>query len=417
MSVFKRKRKNPDGTVTESDTYYIKFDYRGEQYPRKTPYTRREDAEKFLNELKRATTAGEWQSVKSQLESLRLRKTAPLIETTSLEQLRDSYRRHSLIIHKEANIRSLRLCIIRAYAAEDPQLAQVADRWLTYPVSILNESFVWKWRQAIADSVADASREDRARTFRSANSTFTQARSLFTPEIRSAYFHYDKITLPDTIDGFLKAPLFPEPLKKADYKKPSDTIISKTFDALEVLGKEGAAGDLLKLNMYRAIWLALGFALRKSEAAAVKTSWFILRDGKPYLAGDKLSKDGLTPDIKCHNGAWERLVPVLPKGDGDRYVIEGTDTERQHEVFKRIGHWMTALGWKTQKRYHEFRAWAICQVILAHKNDLYAGQRFARHATIQTTEQNYGRYLTDHPIDTTLQLPTIQTPKIQIYNP
>jgi hypothetical protein len=325
MSVFKRKRKLSDGTTLEDSTFSIKFNWQGEQILRKTPYTRREDAERVLKELKRTAHSGAWHQARQTLDNLRLRKTVPEIETTSIDTICAAYEKHTLIkpLTARANVCALLRAIAKVCgAAPDPR---------TQPISVLDSNFIWSWRKAIAESVRDATPEIQKRTYGSANSAMSQARCLFTSEMRSAYLQYEKIKLPETLRGFIEEPLFPQPKKKSDYKKPSDAILAKTFQSLEDLRHTD-------LNAYRAVWLAIGFALRKGEIRLARTTWFITRDGKPYLLGDKLSKDHLLPDIKCHAGAWEKLAAVLPAGD--TYVLEGDNTERCHKTFARIG----ALG-------------------------------------------------------------------------
>ena len=160
--------------------------------------------------------------------------------------------------------------------------------------------------------------------------------------------------------------------------------------------------------MYRAIWLAIGFGLRKSEIAAARRDWFHQVDGVMYCRGDALAKNHKYPEIRAQLGAWPKLEPVLRDHAPDAPILTGTATERNEDTFRRISEWMRTLGWETQHHIHEFRAWAGCQIAMAAGGrGLLDAMVFMRHASYATTEKYYGHHMKIKLGEVQLSLPTI----------
>lgn len=291
---------------------------------------------------------------------------------------------------------------------------------------------LWNWKQQVLVSAAAetdpaqsamAVRKDRHRQLlRSANSRITQARSIFTADLQAHYKRAGKLTLPKTIDDFLKEPRFPtDETGKTDYWPPGDNIIAQTFAALEKLNPPWPAGpdtfgpfapqEGEDLNLYLAIWLTLGFGLRKSEISQAKASWFVELNGIRYIAGDELAKNDRFPRVRCQLGAWDKLAPHIQGLASADYILRGSDHERTDDVFRRCSIWLRKLGWNTQKAIHEFRSYAGCQIAMGDRKgpvDIRSAQEFLRHANITTTENFYMRYLRSQLKEVHLQIPTIQ---------
>ena len=184
-------------------------------------------------------------------------------------------------------------------------------------------------------------------------------------------------------------------------------------DGFEALEKERAANR----NRYIAVWLAVGFGLRKSEIAAVKAGWFLRQGGTVRLElrgtvvpgqvskEKSTTKNGTTwPCIDVSNGAWEKLEPIIAGLQPDEYVIQcPTATERVEGIFRRVSSWMRDLGWGTQKTIHEFRAFGGCQV--AMRDGIEAASRWLRHSSIVVTQKHYGRYLRPKITNAPIELP------------
>jgi integrase len=206
------------------------------------------------------------------------------------------------------------------------------------------------------------------------------------------------LDLPANLDEFRTAPGFRD-VTKHDYEIPSDGRIQATLEDLEATKASHPA-------RYVACWLAIGFGLRRSEAACVRRDWFRQIDGRWHIeiraVADALdatterpvTKNGqVRPLIPCANGAWERLAPFIQDATQpiDSYLIAGTGTYRREHLFREISLWLRRHGWQTQKAYHELRAWAGCQVGMAFGFDV--ASQWLRHGSIVTTQQFYGRYL------------------------
>lgn len=294
---------------------------------------------------------------------------------------------------RAGNIYSIRNLVRRATGAEDGAAVDAT------PLDQLTGDLVFNFRQVVLDAAEEEDADDvrAAQLQRSANSILRQGRSLFTPAMLSYYKRAAKLELPACIRDFVDEPGF-RGVTKTDYNKPNDQIIARTFADLPAL-------ETADPNLYRAIWAALGYGLRKSEISAARVAWFAQRDGASYLRGDVLDKSGKIPDILCQLGADVHLAPHLANRPAAEHLLSGHDTERKELVFRRAGEWMEARGWGTQKRIHEFRAFAICQVAMATGNLLEA-QKWARHASYSTTEKNYGRYITAGRTRVKLVLPT-----------
>lgn len=286
----------------------------------------------------------------------------------------------------------------------------------------LTAATVFRWKQATsARAEAADTAAQTASAYRSANSTLRKVKSLFTHELAEAFRFAHQLTLPANLAEFRAAPGFAD-VAKHDYRIPSDTLLAATFSSLSAGGEgRGEVAPLLHSSFSlppsgrTAIWLALGFGLRKSEAAAVRGNWIVMLDGVPHLelravadpvhhlAELDVTKNGTAcPRIRVTNGAWEHLAPVFAAA-GTGYVLPGSPTYRCEGIFREIADWMRALGWNTQKAFHEWRAYAGCQV--AMRDGLLTASQWLRHSSITVTEAAYGRYIRTTATDAPLTLP------------
>lgn len=282
----------------------------------------------------------------------------------------------------------------------------------------LTAATVFRWKQATsARAEAADTAAQTASSYRSANSTLRKVKSLFTHELAEAFRFTHQLTLPANLAEFRAAPGFAD-VAKHDYRIPSDTLLAATFAALS-----DARSPISHLQT--PIWLAIGFGLRKSEAAAVRGNWIVMLNGVPHLelravadpvhhlAELDVTKNGTAcPRIRVTNGAWEHLVPVFAAA-GSGYVLPGSPTYRCEGIFREIADWMRSLGWNTQKAFHEWRAYAGCQV--AMRDGLLTASQWLRHSSITVTEAAYGRYIRTSATDAPLTLPkpvTTFTPQL-----
>lgn len=303
--------------------------------------------------------------------------------------------------------RNYPLCLRRILAVAlpsgtDPDQVSLLD---------LTARLVFEWRAKVAATVPAGDDAQRRKVEGSANSMLNQARGLFSARAMEHYRLVAKIDLPPNIREFLDAPGFTDVVKE-EYHLPPDSVVARTF--ADLAGKRESDPDV-----FVATWLALGFGLRKSEAAAVRAGWFRVTPQGVFLdlratlvpgsfAEKASTKNGsVCPSIQCSNGAWQHLQPIVASLQAEDYLLRApTATGRCEEVFRRLSAWMADLGWATDKKLHELRAYAGCQV--ARRDGIEAASRWLRHSSIVVTQRHYGRYLRPTITDAPLQIPSLQ---------
>lgn len=388
MNVFLRYPDQP------AATYYARWTGPDRKRHLRNTFTSiKADAEKIMRKFASATATGRFAA----LDATKAKQKAVVTVAQIITQY-DTAARELAEATRTGNVCCLRNLLRRGLPAGDRPEPLTDDEIDTIPLTDLTGDVVFRYRQSVLDAAEeeDADEVRSAQLQRSANSVMRQGRSLFTPAMLSYYKRAARLEIPGCIRDFCDEPGF-RGVTKTDYNKPTDQIITRTFADL-------AALETADANLYRAIWAALGYGLRKSEIGAARVAWFVTRDGTSYLRGDVLDKSGKIPDILCQLGADIKLAPHLVDRPAADYLLTGNATERQELVFRRCGEWMAARGWGTQKRIHEFRAFAICQVAQATGNLLEA-QKWARHASYSTTEKSYGRYIAAGRTQVKLVLP------------
>jgi integrase len=236
--------------------------------------------------------------------------------------------------------------------------------------------------------------ERRARG--TANSTLNQAKSVFTAAAMQLYKDRG-LEVPDVEPFRLEAPL--RGAAKKNYCLPDDLLIERTFTELQRLGLGTWSGRLTiapadQKEMFRAICLAVGAGLRKSEINRATWRWFVERGGRPWLRTGLITKNKDGIDMPILQEWWARLKALRPEGSTEDSTVL---VDPKQQVYVNIGQWMAELGWQTQKKLHEFRAYVGCQV--AEKHGIETASLFLRHGDIRTTQRYYGRYLKLRVID------------------
>lgn len=380
--------------------YTFQFHYGGQLHRKNTGQTDKRQAQEYARRYLEALKSGRLED----LRELSFRQTVP---TITLGEIVKRFQAYASVEHFAKStpmnyITSLKLVLERAGRTG----------WEGFPVSSLTPRLVYDYRAAIAEMATKEKADDarRRQLEASANSTLTQARALFSRRALEYYREVAGLTLPD-LQPFLRAPGFPE-VQKTDYRMPSDAVVAATFQHLPEL----ATTDR---DVFVAIWLALGFGLRKSEIGAVRAGWFrqtptgveleLRSTVIPKTIQEKSStKNGtVCPVIPETNGAWSHLEPLLRDLGPEDYVLRcGAASARTATVFRRLGAWLTAQGWETEKKCHELRAYAGCQV--AMRDGIEAASKWLRHSSIVVTQQNYGRYLRPKISRAELDIPKVE---------
>lgn len=279
------------------------------------------------------------------------------------------------------------------------------EGWEAIPLETYTPGLAFRYKESVSAVPADPARAQQLR--RSANSVMRQAKGMFSRRALEHYRLVAQLPLPDSLPAFLAAPGFSDTVKE-EYHLPADAVVTATFKSLDETQADYP-------NRFMAVWLAVGFGLRKSEIAAVRAGWFkrtpqggvqlelrsTVVPGKVAIEKPTTKNGSQCPRIDASNGAWAKLEPMISKMQPDDYVLQcPTATDRVEGVFRGISAWMQGLGWGTQKQIHEFRAFGGCQV--AMRDGIEAASRWLRHASIVVTQRHYGRYLrprvTDAPI-------------------
>jgi integrase len=132
--------------------------------------------------------------------------------------------------------------------------------------------------------------------------------------------------------------------------------------------------------------------------AQARWSWFVVKDGVARLQARIQTKNGQFINLPLLPEWWERLAPIraaaIQRGEvEDGFILPGGKTEREEEVFKRIGPWMRELGWQTQKTFHEFRAYVGSMIAMDTRYGMEIASMFLRHHSVDFTRRYYLRYV------------------------
>lgn len=294
-------------------------------------------------------------------------------ETTAQEADADT-------LHRNANC--MRLVLRRALGVEaDAVGGRLAD--------VLTEATAdGYFKDAIRRSKAAGDQEEAARVKRSANSIFNQARSVLAPPLLKAY-RQAELVLPD-VEPFLRA--YKESRfagVAAVYDPPAEAVIRRTLHAwLRIKNR----------NRFIAVGLELACGLRKAEVQQVTWGMWVhhrdgwLLDGRGFVKNQR--GRFVVPPIDPY---WKLLNRRIDKMGWRRQpqelVLQGTATDLEDIIFRRVGRWLRLLGWETQKTNHALRAYSGS--LVAMKWGVDRAHSWLRHASVKTTEQHYLHFLNE----------------------
>ncbi len=378
-------------------TYTYNFSFGGQRYAGDTGLKEKRQATEFARLYRDGVRAGRLK----ELRKLNLRQSTPELTVGEVLTAFESF----------ATVENLSPQTIRGYRNTLKILIRGAKGSIDpdqFPVAQLNASTVYAYKQSVSATEPEADDTRRRQLEASANSIIRQAKGVFSSRALEHYRQVCHLEIPGTIAAFRTAPGFGDTTKH-DYSIPSDAVLAATFKSLAPMVDHDR-------DLYVAVWLALGFGLRKSEIAAVRAGWFHISDSGvslelmstviPGTTEEKSTTKNMErrPTINCTNGAWTHLQPIVAALQPHDYLISAkTATGRCEEVFRRVSVWMGSLGWSTTKTMHEWRAYAGCQV--AMRDGIEAASRWMRHSSIVLTQRFYGRYLRPRVTDAPLSIP------------
>jgi len=215
-----------------------------------------------------------------------------------------------------------------------------------------------------------------AKAATSGSSMLNQARSVFRAAMLEVYEEAG-LKLPATLGEWRTGRREALQGKAADYMRPSDELIARTFATMEGLRETDPVA-------WRAWWLCVGTGLRgRSEAVAAEWDWWQVVDGVPWLVTEFRGKGGEQITVPVLAQAAERLGPE--RGEG--LILAG-----DAGVFKRLSGAMRGLGWETEKTIHEVRKFVGSKI--AEQEGVLAAAQFLRHKDGGATlMKHYARYL------------------------
>ena len=263
-------------------------------------------------------------------------------------------------------------CLLRLLRTTHPDATPEA-----LPVTVLNRETATKWFALNEAKAAAAGDQQAANSIkRTANSTYHQAYAMICPAAVERLVDAGLMLPP--LD-FKRRPLR---VNATDYRPPTPALIRRTLR------------EWLRLprNEFLAVGLELAAGLRCGEMAQARWSWLqpARVHGKAYVKNGTGEVD-VTPIDPFWTVLHRRIRREGWRTAPDDYVLEGGHTERHARVFGRVGDWLRALGWQTQKTNHALRAYAGGMVALRY--DIFRAQLFLRHAQVGVTERNYGHFL------------------------
>lgn len=370
----------PSAAGFKDRPYYFRFTHKGKAYPRNLETNDATEAQRRAKakyaEIVSAVTTGEYR----RLDATKMRQD----RQATLEQLFAAYR--SGPAEANAKTRELNINALKQICGSGRESAQT--------VRELTPTLARHFFESVTTKImATPNQEAAASLKRSANSRWTQAKSLLTPRCLAHY--QDQELLPAGKSGLAGIEAFIQAgdnarfnrIPKQNYNPPSETIIAATLAAWEKLEER---------DMFLTIGHELAFGLRKGEMEQARWNWHTQRAGYPVLDGRAQVKNGSgLVQVRALNPYYTTMMDKVAanhwRADENELIITGTDYYRSDELYCRVGGWLRSLGWETLKTNHALRAYAGSQV--AMKYGIYEAQMFLRHSTVKVTEQNYSHFV------------------------
>lgn len=319
-----------------------------------------------------------------------VRQSRNSVKASNLQEVFDLY--DKLAVIDPRSIRTNKSCmmlIVAATLGEPTKPRQVLLSSLTpdmlrkYQMAVVNR-YVAKVRESGTDpDLEGQEREARERALRTSMSTIHQARSLFTKRHDLVTQYSDAgLIIPPNIDEFMTCKLLGKRVK-SDYLVPPDTVVKSAFKEIEKLRDSDP-------HAYIAFWFAVGAGLRRREIQRLQWEHIIERDGFLWVSGG-IGKDGERIEVPIQTKAVEKILPLRKTSGrvlGDEVGLEWAN---------RLNTWMRHLGWQTEKKLHELRAYVGS---LIYRQNPVMAMKFMRHKSIAITERFYCRYGTNmQPVD------------------
>lgn len=373
MHIFKRRG---------ASSYSVRFQFQGKDYWKSLDTDIKAVAQKRAKDYREEVRAQRWENVE------RLKVCAK--NQVTIGQLVDCYKANNK--GPKPSLQTVRRNIMKFMLVVTEGLGLTADQARQKSVKVLNEDLAWAFQKArIAKMNSDL--DGQASSAVTIISTLRCARGLFSAD---AMMHYKLAGLE-----------VPKIKLKCSHNQLPDKDTRYTPLHPDMVQKMEAAAIQLKEKhpeQYKAYILESRLALRASEVVAARWNWIERGATETTLAVIKRSDF----DPKGSEGR----VPISPellqelesyrngRADTDYIIVAPTDTDRRALVERQLSKWLRTFIPDRPKTNHELRKHCISIVLTKTKSIAHA-QRFARHASPETTMQVYGTLLE--------QLPSVST--------
>jgi len=250
----------------------------------------------------------------------------------------------------------------------------------------------------VAQATTPAERKSRMTSW---NSTFRQARSLFSPVI---VYHQNQekdkmLLLPSPLPFEIPPELKGKRGNPLLYPKPDNSYFSK-IDARELLTKAQRELEPTEESAFLVILFALGAGLRRGEIDGLKWNQVDLKKRLIRVEvtdSAQLKTRGSQGEVEIDDQLAKILVKYKAKANEADFVIEGIreyrgpmkwgQQYRADAVFVKVMAWLRNNGVTAKKPLHELRK--ELGALITQKHGIYAASKILRHTKVSTTEAHY----------------------------
>lgn len=362
---------------TGSPNYYVRFEHRGKKFLRSTGTPVLAAAKVKARAIHDSVAKGDGKEA----ERLKLKN-----DYATIAEIIERYKARAVAVLEvgfktvQGNVSALR-SVFKTVMDAEVNLANVKASALT---AELLDVFKLKRREGVDGFAA----MERAK--RSANSTMTQARSLFS---KAALPIYAGLKLPD-LKGFKEVAKFPLQQDVGFRPIPPEILTRMEKAALEELRPKRPA-------LYLGYLMAIRLGMRDCEIVQARWEWL-----EEWPAGMQMAI--LVRDYFAPKGA-EGRVPVsgdvlaelralggpdlAGKEKGKGHILPArTFTERQEGIYRELSAWVRGFLPNRVKSVHELRKHAG-SIVATRTKSLVHAQKFLRHRSVATTERHYATLL------------------------
>lgn len=381
-----------DGTPIRSKYWSYKFNFRGEQFPRATRFTDKQEAKRLM-EKHRLALERDWAehgAISSETDHRYRRRevgeaSAVVIRTaTTIADI------CAAITNPKAPLEaSLKTRIANAKALVNVLRRVNGEGVENLPVTAFNAAFIEKFfLDATTRANAALTQILAARVKLTAASTLSQACQVFGLAAMR-YFRSVRLDLPDmkSVANAIKECRFNRG-PKTEYIPAPESVIQATLEAWEQLDER---------DIFLAVGHALAFGMRRGEIGQARWDWHVEQGGQPYVitAGAKVKDRTGRLTIRGLDPFYTTMMSKAARrgwrGAAEDYILTGSESFRTKVIFQNVNKWMRGLGWKTTKAIHALRAYSGSQV--AMMADLYTASKWLRHKQYNVTEKSYSGFV------------------------